>query len=311
MPLACSLTGRRRNVSARPEHGILAMQTRRNWSDESRETAYLGGIVILFAVIIVLMFLNSCTYPFATRALVSEAPFVVDFAEGTHWTYLRIDRGVDQSSGSVPLDTLDIRVEEVLSPPRNPVLLEPLFNRAELTPPVPAGLGLYLPLEVPPDSADMLEPLTTTLTGPVFRIAARGRTSEGKYPHFVANSTAGLLDITSWIWRWPAEPVPVYRRYERSASLLVPAPDSPIGGWCTDGSGWFVTCRDTLVTVPAGDFLCTEISYHFGTRPGGEPDLTRYREYWSPGVGLVAWHDLRVEGDGRWVLAAWWRESRE
>ena len=86
------------------------MDTRRNWSDDRRDTAYLGGIVILFAVIIVLMFLNGCAYPFVTRPIVSEAPFTVELDEGTHWTFLRMERGAASDPESSPLDTLDIWV---------------------------------------------------------------------------------------------------------------------------------------------------------------------------------------------------------
>ncbi len=142
------------------------MNAHRNTSDENRDAAYLGGIVILFALIIVLMFLTGCAAPYTTRSLMSEAPFIVDFDEGTHWTFLRTESGVEQSLRSPPLDTLDIWVEEVLAPPRNPIMMEPLLNRPELAPPTPPGAGFYLPAAVPADTLDLLEPLFVQTTGP-------------------------------------------------------------------------------------------------------------------------------------------------
>ncbi len=279
------------------------MDARRNPTGGDRETAYLGGIVIVFGLIIILMLLSGCAAPAAARLIDSEQPFTLSLDEGTHWVYWRMDGGAEPALRS-PLDTLDIWVEEILAPPRNPILIEPLLNRPERVPAVPPGAGFYLPAAAPSDSADLIETITVAVTGPVFRIAARGRTSQGKYPHFVANSTAGLLDLTGWVWRWPQDPVPVYRRYNRAADLIVPADDSPIGGWCTDDSGWYVTGRDRPMEVPAGTFRCIEISYHFHTRSGSEPDFPVYREYWAPQVGLIAWDDRRPDGDGSWVLAA-------
>ncbi len=246
----------------------------------------------------------------------------MDLSEGTAWVYWMIDQ--DRSSlQPVARDTLITWVEKELRRPGNTILIDPLVNlsrhpsfreirddpqalaRRLKEDPVRLPFdSFHLPAQAWYDSTRFIEHQLVRVAGPVCQIEARGDSSQGKYPHYVANSSAGLIDLTSWIWlRDNDTPRPVYRPQQRMADLIVPTPRSRIGGWNTGQSGWVVTTTDTLITVPFGTFTCVELSYYQRSDSDEGPSFEEYCEYWTPGVGLIAWIDNREGGDGHWVLA--------
>ncbi len=250
------------------------------------------------------------------------APYSMDLSEGTAWVYWMVDQN-ETGSRLSPLDTLITWVEEELYHPRSKILIDPLVNltrhpafeefhddmqaliRRLNDDPIQLPFGsFHLPAEAWFDSSGFFEHQLVKVVGPVCLIEASGDSSLGKYPHYMANSTAGLLDLTSWIWQGNENtPRPVYRPHLRMADLIVPTPGSRIGGWNTGRSGWIVTATDTLITVPFGEFSCIEVSYYQKSDAPDGPAYDEYLEYWTPGVGLIAWIDNREHGDGHWVLA--------
>lgn len=280
-----------------------------------------SGLPLHIAVVTAALYCFSCAAPIYHTILRDEAPYIISLESGLQWEYWKI--GTSEAGRSpVTLDTLTVIVAESYPPPDGPVRIDPLINlslhpafqnhtsdseemekQISRSSPLPSYNSFYLPAAPPSDSLELVEHLAVEVMGRVFRIESYGRTSGGKHPYFMANSSAGLLDFTSWIaLSYMTDPKPTYRRYLRSADLIVPAPDSRIGAWNTGTSGWIVTTTDTLIAVPLGEFKCTEISYYMDSS-SGELDLDSYREYWAPGMGLVAWIDFRSEGDGHWVLA--------
>lgn len=261
-----------------------------------------SGILIIIAAVIAAPITVSCAAPMQLQLLEEEQPYRIALGDSTRWEYWKIDTDAgDPTVG--PVDTLLVWVSGSYRSPGNPIRIDPLVNLAieQSSPPFDS---FHLPSESYIDSTGYIEELSVEITGSVFRIASRGSSSMGKYPHFVANSSAGLLDLTSWNWpRNRRAPVPVYRSTLSRADLIVPGPGSRIGAWHTGDSGWIVTAIDTMLGVPLGEFRCIEISYYTIGEPEEELDLEVYREYWAQDVGLVAWIDRREYGDGHWVLA--------
>ena len=255
---------------------------------------------------LLLVILPACAATRPAVLLQDPRPFQITLDVGTSWRYLRVDN-LGPVSSWVGTDTLDCSITEVLPPPAGPVVLDGLVESAEEALDrlggLPEGAALR-PHYLPPAGADSVAAaprLLVEVHGSVARIVSRGRLTPGKYPHFIANSSGGLLDLTSWIIGYGAPPRPAYVRSDRRGDLLVPSERSGVAGWIGGRGGWFVTAVDTLISVPAGTFACVEITYRV---PAYEPgaDLDSYREYWAEDVGLVAWVDLRTGGDGIWVL---------
>ncbi|MFC1499461.1 hypothetical protein ACFL6T_00405 [Candidatus Zixiibacteriota bacterium] len=277
---------------------------------------------LCIAVLTMAVGMVSCAAPARTYFIDEPDPYAIDLSEGTAWVYWLIDQN-ETAGQSAPLDTLITWVELEVYHPGSRILIDPLLNITRLSAyeqyrhdpvslighlrdgPVllPSG-SFHLPAEGWFDSTGFIEHQVVKVIGSVCLIEAIGDSSLGKYPHYMANSTAGLLDLTSWTWsRNEDQPRPVYRPHIRMADLIVPASRSRIGGWNTGKSGWIVTATDTLITVPCGSFSCMEISYYQDSDSPSGPLLEEYREYWTPGIGLVAWIDNREDGDGYWVLA--------
>ncbi len=234
-----------------------------------------------------------------------SAPFDLALREGTTWVYGLL---IGEAEGAflTPGVTLEVTAAAALEPPPHPLRLDAVvrfhgggrYDRFRW--PDWRGAG-YLVTAVPHDSLRGGTDLYAEVTGPVFRIESLGGDIPGHLPWYVANSTAGLLDLTSWTGVSPVELTPVYLQRGRSADLVVPAPGSRIAGWFSSGGfGWTVTAGDTLLMVPAGNWRCIELT--FWSREEGDENGVRHREYWTPGVGLVAWNDEREGGEGRWVL---------
>ena len=263
--------------------------------------------------IVILLVAAACTRPPPVQLSIEDPhPYFMQLEEGTRWEYWKLATWNPPATGDA-LDTLICEVSQSYPHPENPVLLDGLLastEDAKVRRVGPGGLLMVEPHYLPPggvDSVATADQLAVTVREPVYRITAHPASSQGKYPHFLANSSAGLIDLTSWILRRGQIPLPTYVRGDRHADLLVPTTGSTVGGWFGGGSGWTVTARDTLITVPAGRFSCIEITYE--TTVGWEPPDSpfAYREYWTEGVGLVAWVDLRRVGDGIWVLGRYVR----
>jgi hypothetical protein len=233
------------------------------------------------------------------------APFHLAAREGTEWVYLRLP-GWPEADFSSPEDTLKVVVTGELPTPGHSLRLDAVvrfedgrYERYRW--PDYRSTG-YIVDTVPGDSLGAGTDLYAETEGPVLRVEASGRTSQGHLPWYVANSSAGLLDLTAWTGMVGGPLEPAYLQRGRSADLLVPAPDSRVKGWWTaQGFGWTVTAVDTLVRVPAGLWRCTELT--FWSERAGDEQGVHHREYWSAGVGLVGWIDDRPDGEGRWALA--------
>jgi len=144
---------------------------------------------------------------------------------------------------------------------------------------------------------------------------------------YLANTSVGLVDLTIVVVSYSLEAYPFKhrrqeelnilvkpwpgwaRRHKRSRNdsrLMVPGEYSGIWGWASSSWGWIVSALDMEVEVPAGSFSCTEIT-RFGN---GYLDYKTgeylYKEYWTPGIGLVARVDRRYRGSGIWVLAQYY-----
>jgi hypothetical protein len=267
-----------------------------------------AGVAIVFLVVA-----SACTRPPPVQLSIEDPhPYFMQLEEGIRWEYWKLATWNPPETGEA-LDTLICEVSQSYPSPENPVLLDGLLassEDADVRRAGPGGLLMVQPHYLPPrgvDSVATADALLVTVREPVYQIAVHAASSQGKYPNFVANSSAGLIDLTSWILRRGQMAVPTYVRGDRHADLLVPTPGSTVGGWSGGGGGWAVTARDTLITVPAGRFSCIEITYQstVGWEPPGSPFA--YREYWTEGVGLVAWVDLRRVGDGIWVLGRYLR----
>ncbi|MFC1529245.1 hypothetical protein ACFL41_02430 [Gemmatimonadota bacterium] len=84
--------------------------------------------------------------------------------------------------------------------------------------------------------------------------------------------------------------------------IKVPSSESPVQSiWYID-AGWRVANRDTLISVPAGDFRCIMIQYI------SVPDVI-YRpvEFWAPGIGLIR----RQVIPNDWQLVTYTRGNRK
>ncbi len=303
----------------------MILETRKTGHSRSVDVYRLMGRSsrpLCIAVLTIALCMVSCAAPARMYFIEETAPYSIDLSQGTAWVYWMIDQD-ETGSRSAPLDTLITWVEKEVYHPRNRILIDPLVNftrhpayeefrhdpgaliRHLKDDPVLLPFGsFHLPAAGWFDSTGFIEHQVVKVVGPVCLIEAIGDSSLGKYPHYMANSTAGLLDLTSWIWQGNEEaPRPVYRPYIRMADLIVPAAGSRIGGWNTGQSGWMVTATDTLITVPSGSYSCIEVSYYQESDAPDGPGFEEYREYWTPGVGLIAWIDSRRHGDGHWVLA--------
>ncbi len=242
----------------------------------------------------------------AGRVVLREpAPYRLAAREGTEWVYLQLP-GWPVADFSAPEDTLWVVVTAELPPPEHALRLDPVvrfegLRSARYRWPDYRGVG-YIVEAVRGDTLRAGSNLYAETEGPVFRVESSGRTSQGHLPWYVANSSAGLLDLTAWTGTVGGPLEPVYLQRGRSADLVVPAPDSRIKGWWTaQGFGWTVTAADTLVRVPAGLWRCTELT--FWSRRAGDEQGVHHREYWTAGIGLVGWIDDHPDGEGRWALA--------
>ena len=262
----------------------------------------------LIALITLILTLDGCAATGPPLLIDDVDPYHIDLAEGRFWEYWRLEQWPEGRVASA-LDTLVCTVVELLPPPDDPVLLDGQLGRSVEEFDLSRATAYatrpprYLPV-VLSDTLGRVDHLAVNTVGPVARIASTKATSDGKLPYYAANSSAGLLDMTSWVVRRGEMPLPTYVRGDRHGDLVVPSAPGNIGGWLTVTGGWMVTDTDTLITVPAGRFQCIEITYYteYGSHFGG--GQSHYREYWARDTGLVGWIDQRAGGDGIWVLVS-------